>query len=251
MSPLAISGIIFVCLFGGGLLGMRLRSLLPEHQLSDESKHLLETGLGIIGTIGGLVLGLLVASSFSSYMAQRNSLVQMSADIVVLDRVLSHYGPEAQSARSDLRSAVARAIGQLWPDDDHGSHSELPTSARGEVVYEKILDFKPKNDAQTAIRGEAAGMALSIAQLRWLMYTQLAAGAVVPLLVALAFWFTITFMGLGIFAKPNATTVVALFLAAIAVSGAVYLLQSMYTPFQGPMQISSAPLREALANLGK
>jgi hypothetical protein len=51
---------------------MRLRKTLPEHHLSDDSRHLLQTGLGIIGTMAGLVLGLLVASATSSYNAQRS-----------------------------------------------------------------------------------------------------------------------------------------------------------------------------------
>lgn len=229
---------------------MRLRAVLPERQLSDDSKHLLETGLGVIGTIGGLILGLLVASAFGSYNAQRNSLVQMAANIVVLDRVLAHYGPEADDARGALRSAVTRILGQIWGDDDGGS-KVVPTASTGEAVYDKILNLKSKDDAQSSMRGQAAGLAVSIAQLRWLMYAQLNAGISIPLLVALAFWFTITFLGLGIFAQPNPTTIAALFLAAVAVSGAVFLLQEMYMPFQGPMHISSAPLREALENLGK
>jgi Protein of unknown function (DUF4239) len=250
MSALGISAIVFACLFGGGLLGMRLRAILPEHQLSDDSKHLLETGLGVIGTIGGLVLGLLVASAFGTYNAQRNSLVQMSADIVVLDRVLAHYGPEAKGARAAIKTTVAIMIGRIWPQNGDGSRMS-PATARGEVVYDKILDLKPKNDAQSSMRGQATGLALSIAELRWLMYAQLTTGMSIPLLVALAFWFTITFMGLGIFAKPNALTIAALFLAAVAVSGAVFLLQEMYMPFQGSLQISNAPLKEALANLGR
>ena len=94
-------------------------------------------------------------------------------------------------------------------------------------------------------------MAVGIATTRWLMYAQRAAGISVPLLVMLIFWFTVTFVGLGIFTRTNTTVVVALFLAAVAVAGAIFLLQEMYMPFQGPMQIPPAPLRAALQQLGK
>jgi hypothetical protein len=63
MSSLAISGTAFACGFGGALLGMILRALLPEKHLSAESKDLVRLGMGLIGTMTALVLGLLAVSS--------------------------------------------------------------------------------------------------------------------------------------------------------------------------------------------
>ena len=45
--------------------------------------------------------------------------------------------------------------------------------------------------------------------------------------------------------------IVTLFLCALSVSGAIFLILEMYTPYQGLIQISSAPLRDALAHLGQ
>jgi Sulfatase len=44
--------------------------------------------------------------------------------------------------------------------------------------------------------------------------------------------------------------IASLFAAALAVSGAIFLILEMYTPFTGLIQISNAPLRSALAHLG-
>jgi len=65
------------------------------------------------------------------------------------------------------------------------------------------------------------------------------------------FSFTITFVGFGIFSPMNATVGVALGLAALAVSGAIFITLEMYSPFQGLVQIPSTPLRQALAHLGR
>jgi nitrate reductase gamma subunit len=46
-------------------------------------------------------------------------------------------------------------------------------------------------------------------------------------------------------------TIVTLFVCALSVSGAIFLILEMYTPFEGLMQVSSAPLRNALAHLGQ
>jgi hypothetical protein len=83
------------------------------------------------------------------------------------------------------------------------------------------------------------------------MYEQADTSVSMPLLILLVFWFTITFIGFGLFAPWNATTIVALGLCALAVSGAVIVMLEMYAPFEGFMQISGAPLREALAHLGR
>jgi len=63
----------------------------------------------------------------------------------------------------------------------------------------------------------------------------------------LVFWLAIVFASFGHFAPSNATVITTLFLCALAVSGAIFLTAEMYTPFKGLIQISSAPLRNALA----
>jgi hypothetical protein len=98
VSSMAVSCVVFACIFGGTLLGMILRSVLPEAHLSSESKDVVKLGMGLIGTMTALVLGLLIASAKSSYDAQKNGLAQLSANIIMLDRALAHYGPESKDA---------------------------------------------------------------------------------------------------------------------------------------------------------
>jgi hypothetical protein len=71
------------------------------------------------------------------------------------------------------------------------------------------------------------------------------------LLAVLVFWLAIVFASFGLFAPANPTVIATLFLCALSVSGAIFLILEMYTPFQGWIQISSAPLRNALAQLGQ
>src|SRR5260221_14053458 len=87
---------LFGVLFGGALFGMFLRGVLPERHLSADSKDTVRLGMGLIGTMTALVLGLLVASAKSFYDTQISELPEMSAKIVLLDRVLAHYGPETK-----------------------------------------------------------------------------------------------------------------------------------------------------------
>lgn len=249
MYALAIASLTFVCLFGGSLLGIRLRNALPEHHLSDDSRHLLGMGLGIIGTMAGLVLGLLVSAATGSYNAQRSELVDVASKVVLLDRILAHYGPEADASRRELAVAVRQTIDRMWPQG--GSRgSRLDPSVRGEAVLDSIEELSPANDGQRSLKADAVGLAVNLAQIRWLMFEQSGTAISAPLLAVLIFWFSITFIGFGLFSPQNATVIVALGLCSLAVSGAIYVTLAMYTPFEGMGQISSAPLREALQHLG-
>jgi hypothetical protein len=46
MSSQAIGGIVLACVFGGSLLGMVLRAILPEQHLTSESKNVVKLGMG-------------------------------------------------------------------------------------------------------------------------------------------------------------------------------------------------------------
>jgi hypothetical protein len=64
------------------------------------------------------------------------------------------------------------------------------------------------------------------------------------------FWLTIIFASFSLFSRLNATLIAALFVFALSTSAAIFLVLELSQPFAGVMQISSAPLRNALAPLG-
>jgi nitric oxide reductase large subunit len=72
-----------------------------------------------------------------------------------------------------------------------------------------------------------------------------------PFLVVLVCWLAFIFMSFGLFARPNTTVIVALFVCALSFSSAIFLILELDQPFKGLIQISSAPLREALGRLGQ
>jgi hypothetical protein len=201
--------------------------------------------------MAALVLGLLVASAKGSYDAQSAELTQVSANIALLDRGLALYGPETKEARDLLRGVVVRFLDQIWSKDGTGSSPVAPTSAGGEGLYEKIQGLSPKNDTQRSLQGQALSITVDIGKTRWLMYAQEATSVSMPLLVVLVLWLTVIFISFGLFAPSNGTVIASLFVSALSVSGAIFLILEMYGPYAGLIQISSAPLRAALAQLGQ
>jgi hypothetical protein len=229
---------------------MLLQRIVPERHLSTESKDFVKLGMGLIGTMAALVLGLLVGSAKSSYDSQKNNLVQMAVKIILLDRALAHYGPDTKEPRGMLRAAVTRVLAEIWPDDSSQPAQLDPTAARAEGLYDQIQALAPKTDAQRQLKGEALTIARDIGQLRWSLFQQ-SGSAISPLfLLVVVFWLSVIFAGFGLTAPTNPTTTVTLMLCALSVAGALFLILELDRPFGGMIQISSTPLRNALAQLG-
>lgn len=252
MSPIAISWIIFACVFGGALLGMLLRKLLPEHHLDADTKSVVNLGMALVGTMSALVLGLLIASAKSSFDAQRGEFIQMSTNVILLDRILARYGPETKKARDVLRSA-ALSLDRNWSEDTSRSErlDSSAMKAAGASFYEKIQELTPRNDFQRSLQGQALQTALSLGQTRSLLLEQAGSSIPTPFLVVLVFWLSIIFTSFGLFAPYNATVVATLFVCALSVSGAIFLILELDSPFAGLLQISDVPLRDAIAHLGQ
>src|SRR5262245_26273781 len=249
MISITIGLIVLACVFGGALLGICLHAVLPQHHLTSETKDIVKLGMGLVGTMAALVLGLLVASAKGNYDAQSAELTQLSANVALLDRVLARYGPETKDMRAFLRAAVIRAFDQMWPKAD--APPAVPTAAGGEIFYEKIQGLSPANDTQRSLQSQATSIAIDIGKTRWLMYEQATSSISLPLLVVLVLWLSVIFVSFGLFAPLNATVVTSLFVSALSVSAAIFLILEMYTPYKGVVQISDAPLRAVLANLGQ
>jgi hypothetical protein len=250
MSSMAISWVVFACVFGGALLGMLLRPVLHERHLGTDSKDLVRMGMGLIATMSALVLGLLIASAKSSFDAQRSELAQMSANVILLDRVMAHYGPEMKEPRDLLRHFVTSTLDRIWPEDPSRPAQVQPTGA-SEVLYDKIQELAPKNEAQRSLQAQALKTSIDIGQTRWLLFAQKGSSIPLPFLVVLVFWLTILFASFSLFAPPNVTVICTLLVCALSVSGAIFLILELDRPFEGLIQISSDPLRSALAQLGK
>ncbi len=254
MSALTISCIIFACILGATVLGMLLRALLPEEHLSDQSKDVIRLGMGLIGTMTALVLGLLVASAKGSFDTQRNGLAQLSGNVIYLDRLLAHYGPEAKETRALLRSSVADMLQRTWPEENPqaGQATEKGgTEGRYEGLYEKIQELAPKNDTQRALQAQALKAAFDMGQARWLLFAQQGSSIPTPFLVVLVLWVALLLVSFSLFAPRNATVLATLFVCALAISSAIFLILELDQPFSGMMHISSDPLRHALAQLGR
>jgi hypothetical protein len=255
MSALAVSGTVFVIVSVGALLGLFLRSRLPEHHLSADSKDVVKLSMGLLGTMTALVLGLLIASAKGSFDAQRGGISQLAANVVVLDRTLAFYGPDTNEIRSLLRDSMDDLIRRTWPETQGLAGQPgtgVGTEGSYEQVYEQILKLQPKTDAQRTLQANALRIVADTGQMRWKLAAQERGSSIpTPFLVVMVFWLAFILGSFGLFAPRNTTAVLSLMVCALAVSSAVLLILELDHPFGGLIQVSGEPLRRALEQLGR
>jgi hypothetical protein len=245
LSDTVLSLIVLAVILGGVLVGATLRNLFPV--LAEDTKDVLKLGAGLVGTLAALVLGLLIASAKTSYDTQSTNIRQITADVVLLDRILAQYGPESRTARDLIRRATGSLVERMWGDQRSAVAAEA--AAAGEAAYTAIEALSPQSDAQRSLQARAVQISTDLEQKRLLLLAQAANSIPMPFLAALVFWLTIIFASFGFFAKPNPTLMAAFFVFALSPSAAIFLILDLSQPFVGLMQVSSAPLRTALAPL--
>jgi len=253
MSALAIGGIVFVCVFGGALLGIFLKAVLPKHHLTSESKDVIKVSTAMVATLAALVVGLLIASAKSSFDSKDSELRGAAARAVLLDRTMAEYGPETGEARNLFRQMVETKLNQIWPEESMGN-VDADAIGRGpgiEIVQRKLLDLAPQNDAQRWLKSTALQISSNIAEARWLVVEQAGSSIQWPFLAILVFWLAIIFASFGLFAPWNGSVITALFVCALSVAGSIYLIVEMDQPYGGLIKISSAPLRAVLDQLSR
>jgi hypothetical protein len=251
VTSMAIAGVVFACVFAGALLGVFLRAALPEHHLSADTKDVVKVAIALIATMGALVLSLLISSAKSAYDTRGSEILQLSADVVLLDRVLARYGPEAKDVRSLLRRSLAAGIERFWPTNGARPAGFDPTASPAEALYDKIAELSPQTESQRSLQAQALKMTMDLGHTRFLLIEQAGSSLPLPFLVVLVFWLTIIFGSFGLFAPGNATVTAVFLVCALSVSGAIFLMLELDQSFEGMMQVSSAPLRQALARLGQ
>ncbi len=252
MSALTITLITFGGMFGGALLGLFLRTLLPQHHLSSESSETVKLGAGIVATMAALVLGVLIGSAKTSFDDMNTEITKVGASVIQLDRVLARYGVESKEIRDMIRGTLVTTINANWPEEMSRTQLEaIEKSNKMETIQIRIMELTPRSDTERLIQSQALQISSDLAQIRWMLIEQQHKSLPTVFLVVLGFWLSMLFMSFGLFANRNATVITVLGISACSVSTALFLILEMNDPLQGMIRVPSAPLFKALDLIGK
>ena len=249
-----ISGIaltLFIILVGVVFLGGRLSRVVPAEQLSDDSRDAVKLALGLVATMTAILLGLLISSAKGAFDTARTEVMQMAAKVTLLDRVLRLYGPEAMDARRALRDAIAEGVRRTWPGEQSRPARLDPNEQAGDAIYVAISRLAPHDEAQRALKTQAATLMIQLAEFRALVQAQAVSAVSKPLLIALVIWLVVIFFGFSLLAPANTISTLALVAGAFSVSCAVMIIIELDYPFAGIIRIPSEPMINALAHLAK
>ncbi|MFZ5812027.1 MAG: hypothetical protein ACOY4F_08305 [Thermodesulfobacteriota bacterium] len=233
------------------LLGMFIRRRLPDHHLGKDTFDAIKLAIGLVATMTALLLGFLINSAKGSYDASRTNVLQMSAKIMFLDRVLAYYGPEADALRHQFRDSVEGMMHDLWPNGSGSNPHFDPDTKAGNAFFNALQALAPDSESGRNIKHEAVTLTIELGQLRTLIFSQLAPSISGSLLFIISFWLVIIFFNFSLLSPPNATAMTAMLTSAVSISGAIFLILELDRPFTGAFKISSESLLNALNHLIK
>lgn len=249
MRALAMSSLVFVLVFGGALAGMAVRRVRPDEHFMPEAKETIRLVIGLVVTMTSLVLGMLVSSSKTFYDGEKNQVAEMSAQVVLINDLLTAYGPETEQLRIEARRSVEEIVERIWPKKSSDSVVLKPLDNSAQF-YQHLQQLAPKNEAQTSAKTQLLAATVSLKKTYWLMFLQSEQTSIsVPLLSVVTAWLVIIFFSFGIFAPRIPNVMLTLFVCAIAASAAIFIIMSMNSPFNGVLKISPAAVRDVLRQM--
>lgn len=266
MTEIESAALVFVLLLASTAIGAIVRPLLPEEHKAQETVQLVQLVVGMLVTFAALVLGLLTASAKTVFDTTNNDIRTYASSLIQLDQALREYGPDADGARTLLRSYTAAAIASTWPNEtpppgDYPkiARSEPPADSldsptlgamleRGQLL---VRQLEPRDSFHVKLAAENLARFERLVTQRWKLIEEAHGSISYPFDRILIGWLMIIFLCFGLIAPRNALSLVTITLGALSIALTVLVIFDLDTPFSGPIMIASQPMREALAYLSR
>jgi hypothetical protein len=245
VSPIATAAAAFAVILASALAGMLLRSKLPEHHLTGDSKDVIKLATALIATMSALVLALLFSSTRTSFEHNSAAVSRLTADLAELDDLMREYGPDARSIRKALREEIQPLVDSIWQENAHARGVQAPVGFN-EPVHIMIRQLQPENPVQTSTQARAVQVIADFSQVRLSLVAQPADSISQTFVFVLIIWLMFIFAVFSMSSPPNATLGIVLGLCILSASTAIYLILELAQPFDGLMQLSSTGLQHAL-----
>jgi hypothetical protein len=246
--------------FGAGMLARRV---LHERHRSHESIEAIRVVLTLLVTCAALVLGLLISGAKIRFDENGAGARALGIDITELDQQLREYGPQLDPLRADLIRYASAAIATTWPSEPPppGTYPrQLQSATSGSVESPELggilsgidlalRDLDPETRSHRALAASLRARSMALQQQRWDLIAEAAPSLSWPFLAMLIFWLSAIFGLIGFSSPQDRVLLVVTGVAAVSIASAIYLIVDLDTPLTGVLQISSAPLRDALRHL--
>jgi Protein of unknown function (DUF4239) len=197
------------------------------------------------------VIGLMIASAKNTYDNQNSNIRQLGTNAVLVDQMLTKYGPDAKAARTLLREIIPSATARIWRENvaGKGGGATFVVSETAERFYSAVEELRPSNAEQTSLKARIIQLTTDMGRTRLLVFTQADDAIPLPFFIVLVFWLVVIFASFSLFAEPGLIVVVSTLVFALPVSSALFLIVDLSHPFQGLMQVSNHHLQMVLPTI--
>jgi hypothetical protein len=240
--------ILFLALTAASLGALFAHSRFPAHVRDADTLSTVRTCAALFALMTSLVLGLMISSARETFESVDHGAHEFATSLILLDRTLEHYGPDADNARSALYRYVQRDLKYVAPDAPYGA-ADRKAEQLLDAVGDDVSALSPADARHIALWNNSEQEYQQLVGLRWTLVEQ--AGGTIPdsLLILLSVWLVAIFANFGFCAPRNGVVIATLVLSAFLVSSAVYLILDMDVPYSGPIKVSVVPLERALAEM--
>jgi hypothetical protein len=145
---------------------------------------------------------------------------------------------------------IEARLQRVWAEELQTSGA--PRLAEMEAALRaRLLSLSPTSDTQRWLLSRALSVASDLEQTRWELIERSRKTIPRAFIVVLVFWLVVIFGTLGLFSPRNGTAYSIIFICALSVAAAIFLVLELDQPFEGLLQVSDLPVRNALAEISR
>lgn len=247
MREIVVSALIFLGLVAASMGSLFFHGRLPPHHRADDTLGVVRAIANIFVVMTSLVLGLMLNSAKGTFESVDRNVHAISTDIILLDRWLRLYGPDADETRQRLLAYTEETAARIRNSTPLNVDRERQSLI--DAVGHSLRAMTPADAEHIARWNDAIQQFHKIVEQHWILVEQSEGTLPMPIIVLMVAWLLLIFASFGYRAPYNAVVVTGLVVSAVLIAGAIYLIVDMDVPFDGPIQVSPAPLQRAIVEL--
>jgi hypothetical protein len=241
---LLVAASAFFCMLGAVFVGFKIHSQYCASKTHSQTQEMIGLISNMFVVVTALVLGLMLNSAKGTFEKNNNNVRALASQIILLDRTMRSLEPEAAAARGHLLAYILTSL-----KEPNIVEEDPEAAASLEAAGASLRAIHVSDDQKLTLWNEARQLYRQVLQQRWVVVDTSGGTIPTPMIVLLILWLSAAFAGFGYRAPDNAIVRVSFLMAALLISGGLYVICDMDTPSSGLFRTSNLPFQRALAHL--
>src|SRR5215472_9524877 len=192
MSEFVMAVLAFLSMMGAALLGLFSKTRLPSEHLQDDTRSVVGLVANLFVVMPALVLGLMLNSANNTFETNSRDIRTLATEIILLDRTMRSWGPEAEDARRYLVEYVQTSL--------KGANilEEVPQAeASLEAAGTSLRAIRVSDEQKVALWNDARQLYRQVVRQRWIVIDEYGGTIPAPLITMVILWLAVIFASFG------------------------------------------------------